>query len=174
VDYFMLFVLACLSFLLIVVVLLQRGRGGGLAGALGGAGGQSAFGTKAGDVFTKITVGLAVIWVLVAGISIQVLSNTTGSSFKGGKDAVPTLEPGPDDKAEEGLQAPKDQPPVKEDKLAPPKKEETKTPEAGTKVDGEKKTEAPVKTEEKPVAEKPAPAKTEPAKPETKSPEKKE
>ncbi len=172
-DYFMLFVLACLSFLLIVVVLLQRGRGGGLAGALGGAGGQSAFGTKAGDVFTKITVGLAVIWVLVAGISIQVLSNTTGSSFKGGKDAVPTLEPGPDDKTE-GLQGPKDQPPVSEDKLAPAKKEETKTPEAGTKVDGEKKTESPVKTEEKPVAEKPAPAKKEPAKPEAKSPEKKE
>ncbi len=173
-DYFMLFVLACLSGLLIIVVLLQRGRGGGLAGALGGAGGQSAFGTKAGDVFTKITVGLAVIWVLVAGISIQVLSKTTGSSFKGGKDVIPSLEPGPDDK-EEGLQAPKDQPPVSEDKLAPPKADETKTPEAGDKAEGEKKTEAPVKPEEKKATtDKPAPVKTESAKPEPKSSEKKE
>jgi len=56
-----------LGTILMIVVLLQRGRGGGLAGAFGGAGGQSAFGTKAGDVFTKITVVIAVAWVLVAG-----------------------------------------------------------------------------------------------------------
>ena len=36
------------SLFLILLVLVQRGRGGGLAGALGGMGGQSAFGTKAG------------------------------------------------------------------------------------------------------------------------------
>ena len=40
-------VLAVLGLFLIVVILLQRGRGGGLAGAFGGMGGQSAFGTKA-------------------------------------------------------------------------------------------------------------------------------
>ena len=38
---------------LILLVLIQRGRGGGLAGAFGGMGGQSAFGTKAGDLFTQ-------------------------------------------------------------------------------------------------------------------------
>ena len=52
---------------LMIVVLLQRGRGGGLAGAFGGLGGQSAFGTKAGDVFTKITIGIAIAWVVVSG-----------------------------------------------------------------------------------------------------------
>ncbi|MEX2560894.1 MAG: preprotein translocase subunit SecG [Pirellulales bacterium] len=50
---------------LIVLVLLQRGRGGGLAGALGGMGGQSAFGAKAGDVFTRITAAVAVFWILL-------------------------------------------------------------------------------------------------------------
>jgi preprotein translocase subunit SecG len=60
-------------FLLIFIILLQRGRGGGLAGAFGGAGGQSALGTKAGDVFTRITVGLAVFWVLLACLSIYAL-----------------------------------------------------------------------------------------------------
>jgi len=54
---------------LMLIILLQRGRGGGLAGAFGGLGGQSAFGTKAGDVFTKITVVIAVIWVVLAGAS---------------------------------------------------------------------------------------------------------
>ena len=51
------------SVFLILLVLVQRGRGGGLTGALGGMGGQSAFGTKAGDVFTKITVATAAIWI---------------------------------------------------------------------------------------------------------------
>jgi preprotein translocase subunit SecG len=52
--------------ILVFVILLQRGRSGGLAGAFGGAGGQSAFGTKAGDVFTRITIGLAIAWVMLA------------------------------------------------------------------------------------------------------------
>ncbi|MCH7990305.1 MAG: preprotein translocase subunit SecG, partial [Planctomycetes bacterium] len=61
--------LMLVGFLLIFIILLQRGRGGGLAGAFGGLGGQSAFGTKAGDVFTKITIVLAVVWVALAGLS---------------------------------------------------------------------------------------------------------
>jgi preprotein translocase subunit SecG len=66
---FAMVILMLISFLLILVILLQRGRGGGLAGAFGGLGGQSAFGTKAGDVFTKITIGLVTVWVLLAGVS---------------------------------------------------------------------------------------------------------
>lgn len=57
-----------ISVLLIGIILLQRGRGGGLVGALSGLGGQSAFGTKAGDTFTRITIALAAVWVLLAGI----------------------------------------------------------------------------------------------------------
>lgn len=58
---------------MILLVLLQRGRGGGLVGALGGPGGQSAFGTRAGDVFTKITIVVATLWVVTAGIAGMVL-----------------------------------------------------------------------------------------------------
>ena len=50
---------------LMLVVLLQRGRGGGLAGAFGGAGGTAAFGAKTGDVFTWITVVVAAVFLLV-------------------------------------------------------------------------------------------------------------
>jgi preprotein translocase subunit SecG len=50
---------------LILLVLVQRGRGGGLAGALGGMGGSSAFGAKAGDVFTKVTVVAATLWIVL-------------------------------------------------------------------------------------------------------------
>ena len=49
-------VLSVLAIFLILLVLVQRGRGGGLTGALGGMGGSSAFGAKAGDIFTRITI----------------------------------------------------------------------------------------------------------------------
>jgi preprotein translocase subunit SecG len=67
------FMLVLTSLFLILLVLIQRGRGGGLTGALGGAGGQSAFGTKAGDVFTRITVIVAACWILLCILAINVL-----------------------------------------------------------------------------------------------------
>ncbi len=65
------FCIVCL--LLILIILLQRGRGGGLAGAFGGAGGQSAFGAKTGDVFTWVTVGLTFVFLLLSVIANYVL-----------------------------------------------------------------------------------------------------
>jgi preprotein translocase subunit SecG len=62
------------SLFMIVLVLIQRGKGGGLAGAFGGMGGQSAFGTKAGDLFTKITIGVAVVWIVLCLVTLKVLS----------------------------------------------------------------------------------------------------
>jgi preprotein translocase subunit SecG len=88
----------------IVLVLLQKGKGGGLAGALGGMGGQSAFGTKAGDLFTKITIVVAGVWILtcvVAAISAPYLAgnplNVTqtaapGSQQNPGQTAPPAGE----------------------------------------------------------------------------------
>jgi preprotein translocase subunit SecG len=73
IRFFLGFSLVLTSLFLILLVLIQRGRGGGLAGAFGGAGGQSAFGTKAGDVFTKITVGVAGFWILLCILSLNVL-----------------------------------------------------------------------------------------------------
>lgn len=73
---------------MILLILVQRGRGGGLAGAFGGMGGQSAFGTKAGDVFTKITVGVAVFWVILAGASIRLMDAASSGNYGGGDDAA--------------------------------------------------------------------------------------
>jgi len=61
---------------LIVLVLIQRGKGGGLAGAFGGMGGQSAFGTKAGDLFTKITIGVAAFWIVLCIITVRYFGST--------------------------------------------------------------------------------------------------
>jgi preprotein translocase subunit SecG len=65
------FALVIASIFLILLILVQRGRGGGLAGALGGMGGQSAFGSKAGDVFTKITIITAISWIILCLIAIK-------------------------------------------------------------------------------------------------------
>ncbi len=64
--------LASMAIFLILLVLVQRGRGGGLAGALGGMGGSSAFGAKAGDVFTRVTVVAAAIWIILCIVAANV------------------------------------------------------------------------------------------------------
>jgi len=72
-QYFFGFTIFVLSSFLVLLVLVQRGRGGGLTGALGGPGGQSAFGTKAGDLFTRITVGVAAAWILLCATAVFML-----------------------------------------------------------------------------------------------------
>ncbi len=63
------------AIILILLVLVQRGKGGGLAGALGGMGGQSAFGAKAGDLFTKVTVVVAFVWIVLCLASVGLLKH---------------------------------------------------------------------------------------------------
>ena len=75
--------------LLIFLVLIQRGKGGGLAGAFGGVGGSSAFGSRAGDLFTRITIGLAAVWILLIMIHVKVIQHTPRSEV-----TVPAQLPG--------------------------------------------------------------------------------
>ena len=75
IPYLLMTLLGFAGLFLIGLILLQRGRGGGLAGAFGGMGGQSAFGTKAGDVFTRITIGIAAAWILLCAGSVVALHN---------------------------------------------------------------------------------------------------
>lgn len=67
------------SLFLIALVLIQQGKGGGLAGAFGGMGGQSAFGTKAGDVFTRVTIITALVWIFFCMLAIKLVGKTSGS-----------------------------------------------------------------------------------------------
>ncbi len=54
---------------LILLILIQKGRGGGLSSAFGGAGGNTAFGTKTGDMLTWVTsVVFLVFLVLSCGL----------------------------------------------------------------------------------------------------------
>jgi preprotein translocase subunit SecG len=60
-----LYVLACL--MLVLVVLLQQGKGGDIASAFGGGGSQTAFGARAGaTVLTKATAILGTLFMIGA------------------------------------------------------------------------------------------------------------
>jgi preprotein translocase subunit SecG len=51
--------------ILVLVVLIQKGRGGGLGAAFGGIG-SSLLGTKTGDFLTWVTISLVAVWLLLS------------------------------------------------------------------------------------------------------------
>lgn len=74
---------------LIFLVLIQKGKGGGLAGAFGAPGGASAFGTKAGDLFMYITIVVAAIWISTCVLTIYLTHPR--SQIGGSQPATPTV-----------------------------------------------------------------------------------
>jgi len=62
-----------LSLFMVLLILIQRGKGGGLVGALSGVGGSSPFGSRAGDTFTRITIYVAAIWLLLTMIQVRAI-----------------------------------------------------------------------------------------------------
>src|SRR5207247_11236628 len=68
-----------ISIFLILIILIQKGRGGGLASAFGGGGGNTAFGSKTGDVLTWATSIIFGIFLLLAIIlNLMTRPTTTG------------------------------------------------------------------------------------------------
>jgi preprotein translocase subunit SecG len=60
-----LYVIACL--VLMIVILLQQGKGGDIANAFGGGASQAVFGARAGaTVLTKVTTGLSAAFMVLA------------------------------------------------------------------------------------------------------------
>jgi len=59
-----LFVICCVS--LILIILIQKGRGGGLSGAFGGAMASGILGSKTGDFLTWVTIVLVGVFLTLA------------------------------------------------------------------------------------------------------------
>lgn len=154
---------------LIGLILLQRGRGGGLAGAFGGMGGQSAFGTKAGDIFTRITIVVALIWIVLACVCILVVNAAMKPNRYPGAGAADAVIKAPaDDKDPDGggagavksgkaadgdakaidLPSPDKSVPASEQ----PKGTEKKLDDTDGKRDGAAEAKKPADTEAKPAA----------------------
>lgn len=91
-------------FVLIAVILLQAGRGGGLAEAVSGSA-QSMFGTRGAAYLTRATTACAVIF-MVTSLSLAYLSARKGRSLMEGA-RLPTPVTAPIDEAvKEGLDEP--------------------------------------------------------------------
>ncbi len=57
---------------LVLVILIQKGKGGGLSAAFGGAGGAGGvLGTKTGDFLTWFTIGLVALFLLLAVVEAK-------------------------------------------------------------------------------------------------------
>ena len=86
------FLLIILGLFLILLVLIQRGKGGGLIGALGGTGGSSPFGSRAGDTFTRITIYVASIWLLLTMIQVVSIQNSAYQAGEGRFGSIRTQQ----------------------------------------------------------------------------------
>ncbi len=95
-----LFMLVALA--MVLIILVQRPQGGGLAGAFGGAGGSSTdtvFGGRVGDALTIATVVVFVLYLSLA-IALNLLDNvgTGGATATGaattGLQSGPGVDPG--------------------------------------------------------------------------------
>lgn len=81
---FLIFLHIIVAALLITVILLQSGRGGGLAGSLGGGVSTAMFGGQGADkVMTRLTTGLAAAFMVLA-----ILISIASSPEVGQQDSV--------------------------------------------------------------------------------------
>jgi len=98
----LLHVLVCVF--LILVVLLQTGKGADLAGAFGGGGSQTAFGARgATTLLHKLTTASAIIF-MVTSLTLAVLASRPSSTVVQEPESAPTAEttPATDAPAEPG------------------------------------------------------------------------
>jgi len=89
VQYLVTFVYVIVCLVLLMVILLQQGRGGDIASAFGGSGSQTAFGARAGaTLLTRITTVAAVLFMLGSVILGVMSQRGGGGSVVSGKAPV--------------------------------------------------------------------------------------
>ncbi len=81
-------VIVCL--MMIVLVLIQRGKGAEIGAVFGGGASSTVFGSRgAGNFLTKMTTGGAIVF-MVTSLSLSYLANTRGASSIFDEDAPAT------------------------------------------------------------------------------------
>ena len=84
-----------ISLFLILVVLVQQGKGADLAGAFGGGGSQTAFGARgATTLLHKLTTGFFIAFVITS-MALAVLQARPRTSVMSGDTAAPTAPANP-------------------------------------------------------------------------------
>ncbi|MFC1793293.1 preprotein translocase subunit SecG [Planctomycetota bacterium] len=74
-----LFVICCVS--LVLMILIQKGRGGGLSGAFGGAMAGGVLGSKTGDFLTWVTIVLVGVFLTLAVVMAKFYKPSAASDY---------------------------------------------------------------------------------------------
>ena len=88
-----LFIICCMA--LILIILIQKGRGGGLSGAFGGAMASGILGSKTGDFLTWVTIVLVGVFLTLAVVMAKFYRPDV-SEFGEGIPARQELPTGPE------------------------------------------------------------------------------
>ncbi len=86
--YISIFIFLMVCVFMILLILIQKGRGGGLASAFGGQGGNTAFGSKTGDVLTWVTSIVFGLFLLLA-VALNLLGDRVNKIKTGPGPVVP-------------------------------------------------------------------------------------
>jgi preprotein translocase subunit SecG len=78
------------ALILVLIVLIQKGKGGGLSAAFGGIG-SSLLGTKTGDFLTWVTIGMVGIWLLLSVFAAKWFKPATSEFLR--NEPVPISAP---------------------------------------------------------------------------------
>jgi preprotein translocase subunit SecG len=95
-NYGLMTIFGFVSLILIGIVLIQKGKGGGLASAFGGGSGTAtAFGSKTGDVLTWATSVIFGVFLLLA-VSLNFIANQQSKHNRAARmPAAPTTQTAP-------------------------------------------------------------------------------
>lgn len=85
-----LFALTCIS--LILIVLIQKGKGGGLSSAFGGGMAGGVLGTKTGDFLTWVTISLVAVFLLLAVVMAKFYKPSV-DDLAGGSQQTSAVDP---------------------------------------------------------------------------------
>ena len=85
-----LFIICCVA--LILIILIQKGKGGGLSGAFGGGMAGGILGSKTGDFLTWVTIGLVGLFLTLAVVMGKFYKPSVGDYGQGppAQQEVPT------------------------------------------------------------------------------------
>jgi preprotein translocase subunit SecG len=83
------------ALILVFIVLIQKGKGGGLSAAFGGIG-SSLLGTKTGDFLTWVTICIVAVWLLLSVVAVKWYKPLASEYLQGEQvPAVPASVPAP-------------------------------------------------------------------------------
>ncbi len=75
---------------LILIVLAQKSKGGGLSAAFGGIG-NTLLGTKTGDFLTWVTISLVAVWLLLSVAAAKWFKPQASEYLQGGQTQTQTM-----------------------------------------------------------------------------------